>query len=55
MDLKCVGTTYIPKGGSGRDKNVLERFEDTDGEDVYEVPDNRVEEFLATGNFEVVT
>ncbi len=30
---------------------VVDRYEDEDGADVYEVPEDRVKEFLGTGNF----
>jgi hypothetical protein len=51
--LLCTGTTYL----SGlEDQNIQERFEDEYGDDrdVYDVPENRVAEFLETGNFQVV-
>lgn len=48
--LRCLSTCYMPSNQKGVQ---VERYEDEEGEDVYEVPDDRVEEFLVTGNFEV--
>jgi hypothetical protein len=51
--LLCTGTMYLP---GLEDQSVQERFEDEYGDerDIYDVPENRVVEFLATGNFQVV-
>jgi len=51
--LRCTATCYMPTGKKpkkGRNPEV-DRFEDVEGEDIFEVEDDRVEEFLATGNF----
>ncbi len=56
--LKCLNTCYMETGikPNGRVKGaknpVTERFEDEEG-GVYEVEENLVDGFLATGNFEV--
>ncbi len=53
MKLRCIGTCYMPTGKKpkkGRSPEV-DRFEDVEGEDLFEVEDGRVDEFLATGNF----
>lgn len=49
--VKCLATVYMP---STKEGVKVERYEDTEGEDVYEIPDARLKEFLATGNFEEV-
>ncbi len=54
--LRCIGTCYMPTGAKpkkGRSPEV-ERFEDVEGEDLFEVEEDRVEEFLATGSFVAV-
>lgn len=47
--LRCIGTCYMPSDVEGV---MVERYEDEEGEDVYSVLTDRVNEFLATGNFE---
>ena len=54
--LRCINTCYMPTGAKpkkGRSPEV-ERFEDVEGEDLFEVEEYRVEEFLATSNFVAV-
>ncbi len=57
--LQCLNTCYMetgikPKGRvKGATNPVVELFEDEDG-GVYEVEDNLVEAFIASGNFVVV-
>ena len=51
--VRCHATCYMPS----KKKNVKwERYEDwqEEGGDVYEIPGNRLDEFLDTGNFERV-
>lgn len=50
ISLRCLSTCYMPSTVKGVQ---VERYEDLEGEDIYPVPGDRVEEFLATGNFEV--
>ena len=49
----CIATCYMPvkKGGP-----IVERYEDEYGDmrDLYDIPDNRLEEFLDTGDFQNV-
>ncbi len=49
--VRCTATCYMP---ISKGNKVVERYEDEDGNDVYEVPFDRVKEFLATGNFHKV-
>jgi len=51
VKLLCTATTYLPEEEGG---DVLFRFEDDTEGDTYEVPESRVDEFLATGNFQRV-
>ena len=51
QELRCLATCYMP---STRKGVKVERYEDIEDEDIYEVPDKRVNEFLETGNFERV-
>lgn len=50
--VQCIATCYMPvKRGI---KMPVERYEDEEGEDLtdlYDIPDNRLNEFLDTGNF----
>lgn len=49
----CIATCYMPvKKG----KPIVERYEDEYGDmrDLYDIPDNRLEEFLDTGDFQNV-
>ncbi len=46
--VRALATVYMPSTQKGV---KVERYEDTEGEDVYEIPNARLEEFLATGNF----
>ena len=48
--LQCVATCYMPVNDEGK----VRRYEDEPGEDVYEVPDERVEAFKESGNFVLV-
>ena len=51
--VRCLATCYMPS----RKKNVkFERYEDWHEQegDVYEIPGNRLGEFISTGNFERV-
>ncbi len=51
--LRCIGTCYMPTGKKPK-KGIqpeVERFEDIEGEDLFEVEEDRMEEFLTTGNF----
>ena len=50
VKLRCLATCYM----ASDEPSVMERYENEPGEDVYSVPENRVEEFLDTGNFELV-
>ncbi len=54
--VRCLATTYMPSGKSGPGKPKFTRYEDwhEEGDDVYAVPGNRLQEFLDTGNFERV-
>ncbi len=47
--LRCISTVYMPAAEGSEQR--FDRYEDERGEDVYEVVNDRVEEFLATGNF----
>ncbi len=50
--LNCIATCYM---SSEVGSEQVQRYEDENGkEDIYEVPEGRVDEFLATGNFEAV-
>ena len=51
-EVRCVATCYMPSTEEGV---KVERYEDDPHEDVYQIPDERVDEFLETGNFELVT
>ncbi len=53
--LHCTNTCYMPTGDKPKKgKNqVVERFEDEEG-GIYEVEEDRVEEFITSGNFEAV-
>ncbi len=51
VKLRCTAMTYLPVEEGGE---VLHRFEDERDEDIYDVPETRVEEFLATGNFRLM-
>ena len=49
--VQCVATCYMPmKKGK---KMPVERYEDEYGDDrdIYEIPENRLAEFLDSGNF----
>ncbi len=46
--VKCIATCYM---SVSKGNKVVERYEDIDGEDVYDVPENRLKEFLDTANF----
>lgn len=50
--LRCVATCYMPVG-----EGHVMRYEDEYGDerDDIQVPEDRVAEFLATGNFKAVT
>lgn len=50
----CIGTCYMPVK-KGRAMPV-ERYEDEWGDmgDVYDIPDNRLKEFMDTGDFQNV-
>ncbi len=48
VKLQCLALTYLPEEEGG---DVLFRFEDDTEGDTYDVPESRVAEFLATGNF----
>lgn len=50
----CISTCYM-SAKKGK-KMPVERYEDEYGDerDVYEIPETRVDEFLNTGNFELV-
>ncbi len=57
--MRCNATRYMPaRAAAVAHGATWERFEDEynhpDG-DVYTVPGNRVEEFLATGDFDLVS
>ncbi len=54
--LQCINTCYMPTGDKPKKgKNqVVERYEDVEGEDLFEVEEDRVEEFLTTGSFVAV-
>ncbi len=52
--LHCNTTCYMPtndKPKKGKNQ-VVERYEDEEG-GIYEVEENRVDEFLASSNFEL--
>ena len=51
-NLRCTATCYMPSEKEGVE---VERYEDEPGEDVYDVPAHRVDEFMASGNFEVLS
>lgn len=55
--LHCLATCYMPVDPEERPKKgrhqVVERYEDEEG-GIYEVEEDRVDEFLATDNFAVV-
>lgn len=50
-NLRCLTTCYMPSTKKGVH---VERYEDIEDEDIYQVPDKRVQEFLDTHNFELV-
>lgn len=54
--VRCLATTYMPSGKKGANQPKWLRYEDWDESsgDVYAIPGNRLDEFLATGNFERV-
>ena len=51
--VRCLATGYMPSGKTGPNQPKWLRYEDWDdhNDDVYEIPGNRVQEFLDTGNF----
>ena len=49
--LQCIATCYMP---SAKKDVEVERYEDEPDEDVYEVSDKRVDEFVESGNFVLV-
>ena len=50
----CVATCYMPVK-KGKD-HPMERYEDEydDERDIFDIPANRVKEFLDTGNFRLI-
>lgn len=48
--VQCVATTYMPSKKKDVKWERYEDWEEADG-DIYEIPGNRLDEFLATGNF----
>ncbi len=50
VKLRCLATCYM----SSDESHVMERYENEPGEEVYSIPEGRVQEFLDTGNFELV-
>lgn len=55
MRVQCLGTCYMPARANAAAKGARwERFEDEydhqDG-DIYNIPGNRLQEYLDTGNF----
>lgn len=48
--LRCLATCYMPVSAGD---DMVERYEDVD-DDVYDIPEDRLNEFLDTGNFERV-
>ncbi|KKL71578.1 hypothetical protein LCGC14_2093490 [marine sediment metagenome] len=48
VKVKCIATCYMPVSKGNR---VVERFEDEENSDVYEIDESRLKEFLATNNF----
>ena len=50
VQVRCVATCYMP---SDKEGVLLERYEDDygDSRDVYDVPEDRVNEYLESGNF----
>lgn len=50
--LRCISTCYMPITPGV--ELPAERYEDITNDDIYEVEDSRVAEFLATGKFETV-
>lgn len=58
-ELRCLNTCYMETGikvkdrAKGAENPVVERFEDEDG-GIYEVEEELVEEFIASGNFAAV-
>ena len=51
--LHCTNTCYMPveiKSKGKKTQPVVDRFEDEEG-GIYEVEDDRVEEFISSGNF----
>ena len=53
--VRVLFTTYMPTGLTDRDQPKWERYEAAYGDDdgVYEIPDERLQEFLDTDNFEL--
>ena len=51
VKLRCLATCYMPVSS---ESDTVERYENDDGGDVYDVPEERLSEFLDTGNFERV-
>ena len=51
IKVQCTALTYLPEESGG---DILCRFEDERGEDIYEITEDRLEEFLATGNFKAL-
>ena len=49
--VRALATVYMP---STKEGVKVERYEDIEGEDIYEISDRRLGEFLKTGNFEEV-
>lgn len=57
----ALDTVYMPTGLTGKGQPKWERYEDGEVDDdlefqptVYEISDERLQEFLDTGNFKVV-
>jgi len=51
--LHCTNTCYMPvelKAKGKKTQQVVDRFEDEEG-GIYEVEEDRVEEFISSGNF----
>lgn len=52
VKVKCIRTCYMPTHNSTPPH--WERFEDIEGEDVFEISEDKITEFVASGNFQAI-
>lgn len=51
VKVRCIRTCWMPQEANGV---ILEKYEDIRNEDVFEIEDDRLDEFLSSSNFEKV-